>query len=406
MNILMMSWDYYPGPEGGAERQCRKIAHAMSGLGHTCFVVARRHEFRTSGNEHDGPVSVVRLGLFVPFFVFLAHAVQRSVLFCCRGDARYQRVLGFWLQVPFGWLARLSFLVGLWSLLKRMPGAFDVVHVHESGWLAGVGVWLGNRLDIPVVCKVRNTPPLEIVGYDVPFRKRWEKLRLRASYIALHDSLRDELIDAGVEPEHISVIPNGVELPSCSDQRNPHEVLYVGNFSQGAAHKGFDVLIRAWGIVHEANPAARLTMVGGGDCDRWKQMAREVGCLNSISFEGGTTDPGQYYRRASIFVLPSRHEGMSNALLEAQSYGLPAVVSDIAANQAIVQNGVNGRCYDVEDENALANMLLLLLGDPELRAKMAAASVARIKQSFEIGIICAKLLALYEQMALPLQQEI
>jgi glycosyltransferase involved in cell wall biosynthesis len=271
--------------------------------------------------------------------------------------------------------------------------------VHESGWLAGVGVWLGGRLGIPVVCKVRNTPALDIIGYDVPFRRTWEKLRRKAHYIALHNGLRHELLREGISDDAISVIPNGVVIPPPSKQeRNRNEVLYVGNFSQGSSHKGFDVLIRAWGMVHEKKPLARLTMVGGGKYDHWLALAEIYQCAGSICFCGAVAEPELYYSRASLFVLPSRHEGMSNALLEAQSFGLPVVVSDIPANRAVVEHEVTGLIVPSGDADALAQAICGLLCDVELCTLLGANARERIKKRFSSDQVVERLLALYRKL--------
>lgn len=400
MNVLMVIGDYFPGPEGGAERQCRKLVRALSETGHSCCVLTRCHRFGCVRITKDEGSTICRVGRLWPVFSTFEAIYRKLLLRSCVRDEKTLHTVLFWGLLPFRWLSRLAFLIELRGVIHRLQLRPDVIHVHESGWLAGVGSWLGNVQHIPVLCKVRNTPALDVIGYDVPFRRRWERLRRSACFIALHDQLRIELIDAGIDPSRITVIPNGVELPQPSaDTRNPDEVLYVGNFFQGATHKGFDVLIRAWGIVHKANATARLTMVGAGDCEAWKKLACEVGCENSISFEGSTTDPGKYYRRAAMFVLPSRHEGMSNALLEAQSYGLPAVVSDIPANRAVVVDGDTGVCYPTEDADALAKqILLLLLDNGAIRIQMGTAARGRIYEAFSVEFVCAKLIRLYQEL--------
>ena len=398
MNILMVIADYYPGPEGGAERQCRKLVHALSKIGHTCCVLTSCHRFGCARITKDAGSKVFRVGRLWPVFSLLEVACRKLLLGCCIRNERALHAILFWALLPIRWLARLAFLIELRSVIHRLQPRPDVIHVHESGWLAGVGIWLGKILRVPVVCKVRNTPALDVIGYDVPFRKRWEKLRRAARFIALHDQLRVELLDAGIDSSRISVIPNGVELPHFSvGGENPCEVLYVGNFSQGSAHKGFDILIRAWGSVSAANPDARLIMVGGGNYDRWVALAQACGCADSVCFLGPVRDIASFYQRACLFVLPSRREGMSNALLEAQSYGLPAVVSDIPANRAVVCDGVNGVLFQTEDCDMLAKQILRLLSDIDLREKMGAAARIRMEQAFSMETVCARLISFYKK---------
>ncbi|MCI5210912.1 MAG: glycosyltransferase, partial [Candidatus Electrothrix sp. ATG2] len=143
-------------------------------------------------------------------------------------------------------------------------------------------------------------------------------------------------MEKGVAAERIEVIPNGVDIPAeVPEHRTANEVLYVGNFTQGASNKGFDILLTAWAEVSKVLGKAQLVMVGGGDASCWINFIRQLGCSDSVRFVGSVDDPSPFFASAELFVLPSRHEGMSNALLEAQSWGLPAVVSDISANVAV-----------------------------------------------------------------------
>jgi glycosyltransferase involved in cell wall biosynthesis len=309
------------------------------------------------------------------------------------------RAMAFWFLLPTEWLARFSFLLEVLVRLRRNRENFHILHVHETSWLAGVGVYLGKRWDIPVLCKVRNTPALDIIGYDTPWPKRWELLRHEAFFVALHSGLRSELIAEKIPPDRIAVIPNGVDIPLFAvEKRKDCEVVYVGNFTQGTDHKGFDILLTAWAKVYDTLPAAHLTMVGGGDRKVWERLARKLGCADSISFVGFVSDPDPFYKGASIFVLPSRHEGMSNALLEAQSWGIPAVVSDIPANCAVVEDGLNGKIVPVGDAQALATALLELLQHPEVRHKMCLAARERMEGMFSRKTVTDQIIALYRRL--------
>ncbi|BHH82702.1 hypothetical protein LA52FAK_09910 [Desulforhopalus sp. 52FAK] len=249
------------------------------------------------------------------------------------------------------------------------------------------------------MCKVRNTPALEIIGYDTPFRKTWSKLRKEAEFIALHPELERELILLGIVKEKIHLVPNGVELPELGIKQTTLDgVLYVGNFTQGASHKGFDTLLLAWPEVIRVRPGAHLTLVGGGDISTWKALVKDLGCIDSVTFTGKVSDPQQYYRQADVFVLPSRHEGMSNALLEAQSWGIPCVVSDISANAAIIINGKNGLIFPVDNAHIMAQNILSILSDSGLKATLGenARKIAEIK--FNIERVAEKLVSVYSHV--------
>jgi glycosyltransferase involved in cell wall biosynthesis len=136
--------------------------------------------------------------------------------------------------------------------------------------------------------------------------------------------------------------------------------------------------------------------VGGGDAAPWRAHARELGCESTVVFAGRVEDPGPFYKQASVFVLPSRQEGLSNALLEAQSWGVPAVVSDIPGNRAVVRDGENGVVVPVGDESALAAALLRLLGEPSSRAAMGRSGRAQMEKSFAMDKVIQHLEDTYQ----------
>lgn len=397
MKIGMLIWTYFPGPEGGAERQCRKLVEEFGDKGVECVILTSWSSYKHKRVNNDLSATVFRFGFLCP-----CAAVLRKFVFNLTrlfGDTYEQRVraVAFWLILPIEWLARLSFLLESLFVLKQNSLSLDVLHVHESAWLAGLGVWFGKKWGIPVFCKVRNTPAIEVVGYDTPFKRLWSRSRGDASYFALHLGLEKELIAFGIPRSKISVVANGVELPHISDRKPLNdEVVYVGNFSQGASHKAFDVLIQAWSEVCRKRPSVHLTMVGGGDYSIWEKLAEDLGCRNSISFVGAVNNPENFYCRASVFVLPSRHEGMSNALLEAQSWGIPCVVSDIPGNAAIVDHGINGLLFPVDDYLKMAEAILKLLSDNNLRIGLGRKARVKVEKEFDLKRITDRLVNTYE----------
>jgi glycosyltransferase involved in cell wall biosynthesis len=188
-----------------------------------------------------------------------------------------------------------------------------------------------------------------------------------------------------------------VELPDLSLRREDAGlVLYVGNLSQ-SEYKAFDVLFDAWARVHAARPSARLAVLGGGDASPWERYLESRGARASVSFEGFARDVNAHYQRAAVLVLPSRQEGMSNALLEAQSWGIPAVVSDIPANRAVIDDRVNGVVVPVNDAQALAAGIVHLLEDSSLRSHLGAAARRRMEGRYRVETVVAQTLAMYEK---------
>jgi len=138
----------------------------------------------------------------------------------------------------------------------------------------------------------------------------------------------------GVRPEKITILPNPVDIKairatvSQSGCRwsgpGPH-LLFVGRL---APEKGADLLLSAFARLLQKVPTADLTLAGTGSEEaKLRQQVHALGLEGAVRFPGYTSAPAAYYVSASLFVLPSRHEGMPNALLEAAAGGLPIVTT-------------------------------------------------------------------------------
>jgi glycosyltransferase involved in cell wall biosynthesis len=307
--------------------------------------------------------------------------------------------LEFWVMCPFVWLARFSFIRSLKRHLSEHRDNYDVLHVHEAGWIAGAVMMAAEPLGIPVVCKEATCPALPVIGYDVPWRRQLADARRHAHFIAMNDAIRNSLLEQDVPDDHVHCIPNAVNIPvEAAKVESSREVVYVGNFSQGASLKAFDVLLDAWAIVAKQDKRAQLLMVGGGASEPWRRYAEERECDDRVWFIGRVDDVGEYYQRGRCFVLPSRVEGMSNALLEAMSWGLPPVVSDIPGNLAVVQDGENGRVVPVGRAPELADAILALLRDSEQSRLLGEKAREHVQAHFSLDHVGAELLTLYKQL--------
>jgi len=150
-----------------------------------------------------------------------------------------------------------------------------------------------------------------------------------------------------------------------------------------AAQKGLDLLLDAWVAVQRALPAARLRIVGDGPLQgALQQQAERNGTAASVQWLAPTPAIAEQYRSAAVFVLPSRYEGMPLALLEAQALGVPAVAFDCPTGPREIVGDEGGIVVPAGDVAALAAALIRLLGDAPLRARMAAAAIARSRERF------------------------
>jgi glycosyltransferase involved in cell wall biosynthesis len=158
----------------------------------------------------------------------------------------------------------------------------------------------------------------------------------------------------------------------------------VGNIANFKAAKDHGTLLRAAAKVREAVPGVRFVLVGQGPLEaQARRLAAELDLDGTVVFAGFRTDAQRLAAAFDVFTLSSTYEGLPIALIEAMALGRPAVVTDVGGTPEVVTDGVQGLLVPPRDPAALADGLLRLLGDAELRAKMGAAARAR---AFEFDI--------------------
>jgi glycosyltransferase involved in cell wall biosynthesis len=186
--------------------------------------------------------------------------------------------------------------------------------------------------------------------------------------------------DATIE---IPIIPNGVDLEKFSaperDWSSPR-VLSVGRV---VYQKGLDLALRALADLKDLD--WQWFIAGDGPQRPVLQtMAEEHGLQDRIRFLGWLTPDRlkEQYAAANLFLFPSRHEGMPNAVLEAMASGLPVVATKIAGNEELVVNGETGALAPAEDVESLRESLRPLLVHAQMRERMGRAARQRVETSF------------------------
>ncbi|MCI5134675.1 MAG: glycosyltransferase family 1 protein [Candidatus Electrothrix sp. AW2] len=402
MNIYMVVWKFFPCSEGGAERQCRKLVTHLSKQGYSCTVLTSRLNRGLTAEEvlSEG-YSIQRVGRFAwieEAFKKVFRKIRGTISSSDKGQVN--DAIEFWFALPFVWISRLSFMFALKSFLKKNRNAVDVVHVHEAHWIAGAVAWACDGLGLPVVCKEADCPAMSTVSYDTPLRSVLARHRQEVDFIAMTEKIAKSLQENGIAGNRITRIPNGVDLPGEQAViRGKRDVVYIGNLTQGVQRKAFDILFEAWVQVQEQDQRkSRLVMLGAGNSDVWKKYLKRHNCPDSVYFAGAVKDVAPYLQQARLFLLPSRIEGMSNALLEAMSWGVPAVVSDIPANRSLIRHGINGWVVPVNDSRALADAVITLLADEALSLRLGRAARQEIEKSYTIERIATRLVELYTKL--------
>src|SRR5690606_21649559 len=176
---------------------------------------------------------------------------------------------------------------------------------------------------------------LALSRYLMPIALRCDR------FVALTPAIAEELVTAGVPQERIVPLVNGVESDHIMPRTDyalhrPARLLYAGRLHP---QKGVEILLRAVAQVVQTRPGGLcLRILGDGPLkDSLQALARGLDIEPYVEFCGQVDDVLEQMQAVDLFVLPSRAEGLSNALLEAMACGLPVVASDVPGNAAVVE---------------------------------------------------------------------
>lgn len=172
----------------------------------------------------------------------------------------------------------------------------------------------------------------------------------------------------GIAPLHKScVIENGIELDIYSPAPpNTNTPPVIGCVARLEKQKGLDILLEAFA---QLTSEACLWIIGDGMLrSELETHVQQLRLTQRVSFLGYQAQANDYLRQCDIFVLPSRFEGLSFALLEALALGLPCIVTDVGDHGRLINSGENGWVVPPNDPAALTTALESLLRDRKKRA--------------------------------------
>lgn len=223
-----------------------------------------------------------------------------------------------------------------------------------------------------------------------------------------------------VDPTRAVVIHNGIELPAAREQERFSEPWALGvrgapadgappgpsqrplalSIGRLTTPKDYPTLIRAWALVVQRMPEARLAIIGSGELQSSLELlTATLGLGESLTILPPRSDVRPAYRAADAFVLSSRWEGLPYVVLEAMSYSLPVVATRVDGIPEAARDGVEGLLVDPGNPEALAQALVSVLGDQALSRKLGQAGRARVARDFSLDAMVAATVSVYRAVA-------
>ena len=271
-------------------------------------------------------------------------------------------------------------------LLKRLKP--DMVH-GQSTTMGIVGFLAKKLLKKPYTVYARGSE----VYLPWLFKTPISKLVLRRAdvVIALTEDMKTEM--QKIYSRDVAVIPNGIDLESYEDlptkeasrqrlalNNNDKIILFVGTLRPV---KGLKYLIQAMNMVRQKDTKARLMLIGyGEERQSLEGLVKELDLGDRVTFVGKVPNEKvpEYMAASDIFVLPSLSEGFPVVILEAMASGLPIVATKVGGLPEIVKDGENGFLVKPRGPEELADKVLALLENEELRRGMIRNNRNKVQQ--------------------------
>jgi glycosyltransferase involved in cell wall biosynthesis len=332
----------------GGERQVLYLMEGLRRLGHDCHLITRRNEaFVSRVLARDFPVHVI--------------------------------------SKPF--INRGSLLSG-----------FHVVHAHETRGLQVAAVWkYVNRSPLVFTRRVDNPPsgnPLTRFVYG------------RVDGMGVISRAIGQVMTAwGIDPSRIRVIPSAVQTARDPNKETVSRLRerfkgrkVVGCVASLEKRKDHSTLLKAASLISQHRDDVVFILVGDGALrSDLEEEARRLGLFN-ISFEGYQDDPYSYYAVFDVFVLTSRQEGLGSSILDAFAYGVPVVATAAGGIPEIVRNEETGLLADIGDERGVAEAILRMLGDHDLRSRCVRRAGELVNEEYSIDGMAVAYDLLYREV--------
>jgi glycosyltransferase involved in cell wall biosynthesis len=291
------------------------------------------------------------------------------------------------------------------DIAELVLGKVSLVHVHTS---SGPSFWRKLAFILPVIAVGKpvifhlHSGEFHVFAEQKcgPLARRVVRFVLRKSarVIALSPQWRMWL-ENFAPGCRVQVIRNPVMMPPVPGPRpqKTHVLLFLGRLGE---NKGIYHLLEAIALLRPHFPALRLLAGGDGELERVAARAKALGIAEAVEILGWVTgeQKDKLLSAATVYVLPSRNEGLPMSVLEAMSWGLPVITTPVGGIPEAVTHGVEGFLVQPGDALELAEAISKLLVDPELRERMGIAARARIEKQFTAEVIVPQLEALYREL--------
>lgn len=363
---LMIIHNFRPGIVGGAELQAERLAIQLAEAGHVMQVLTTLTVSDAPREEEIQGVQIHRVEHRLPYWVI-------------RDNAKTFRFL-----------------------IKRRS-SFDVLHVHMAFAHAVMAVVFARNFGKKCIVKIACAG--EYGDLHIFSKFKWFQYALQILYqadavVAVSSEVENELLDYGFPRNRIVRIPNGVDTRRFKRIQPLFQEDKIHFLVTGRRHpqKGIDVLLYAVQLLHERGMAGKFEVsMYGAKYEEYdyEGMAHKLDVMGSVHFFSFENDIIPLYESADCFLLPSRGEGLSNALLEAMSMELPVIATTASGTPDVVKHEVDGILIPTESPYALADAMCRIIENRDFARRIGKNARCKVEELFSLDSVTRQYSELY-----------
>lgn len=340
VNIIISS--FYP-KIGGAEKQLQLISEKLIEEGYEVEVITRRYK-GLAKVEYIGNIRVRRI-----WMIKLNKNTEK---------------LSFYINSILYYLTKF----------KTKP---DVIIASQTGVAARVAITIKTIFNCKVLVRIAGGELKKFEGNNSKFGKIFKRVD---KFIVLSEDMKKTM--EKLNEKRVEKITNAVLKQVNIEANIGRYILFCGRIEKV---KGLDLLLDSWRQMQIIGVEIPLVIVGDGSLK--KQLEERYKELRCVKWVGEDTDTDKYYKNARLLINTSEYEGISNTILEAQSYGIPVIASNVGGNKDLISNYKNGILFE-RDINSLIKTICEIYFNEEMILEMKNNSLEYIKNHYIENIIC------------------
>lgn len=308
-------------------------------------------------------------------------------------------------RIPHPNIKFLGAALGIFKTLQfiwRHRRKFAVIHIHGVGLTAAAIMLMSQFTGQKIVTHLTGSE-----NFRYTFQSRWRRALIATAlqrvhcFIAISSEIKKFLLSRGITSDKLRAIPYGLEIPKIAGAAKINGqrqiAIFVGRL---VIEKALDDLFHAWQLICRQRDDCDLWILGDGVLrENLIALAQQLGIAAHVKFWGKVENVFDYLNQAHLFVMSSVSEGLSNALLEAMSIGLPVVATAVSGAVDVIQHEHNGLLVPPSDVQSLAAAVLRLFGNPALAKQLGHAARATVEEKFSIETVAQQHVELYMRLS-------